>query len=189
MSVQAEVVVPVAAFDAVPDGAGHARAQLQGRVRAGDNFPASTYDDVAAGIVEVDANGRLLRVNRHICQMTGYAASELLGRTVFQATLRDDVEEDMRQFRRQVAGEIDRYTIEKRILCKNGVYLWAAVTSSSISDAAGTFLYAVRVQHDITDRKRAEDALARRMNEQAALFAFTERLQCLESVDQVFEPA
>ena len=55
------------------------------------------------------------------------------------------------------------YSIEKRILRKGGEHFWAQVTSSSVLDATGKFLYAVRVQHDITDRKRAEQALARRM--------------------------
>jgi PAS domain S-box-containing protein len=53
----------------------------------------------------------------------------------------------------------------------------------------GRFLYAVRVQHDITDRKIAEQALARRMDEQAALFEFSERLQHVASVRQVYEVA
>jgi len=45
------------------------------------------------------------------------------------------------------------------------------------------------VQHDITDRKRAEQALARRMEEQAALFAFSERLQHCQSAEQIHQAA
>ena len=92
--------------------------------------------------------------------------------------------EDRRQFQRQLAGEFERCSIEKRIARKDGGHIWAQVTSSSVRDADGRFLYAVRVQHDITNRKRAEEALARRMEEQAALFAFSERLQhCTSSTD------
>ena len=43
--------------------------------------------------------------------------------------------------------------------------------------SASRFLYAVRVQHDITGRKLVEQTLARRMDEQAALFEFSEQLQ------------
>ena len=56
-------------------------------------------------------------------------------------------------------------------------------------DGAGRFLYAVRVQHDITGRKTAELALARRMDEQAALFEFSERLQYVTSAPQLHEAA
>jgi PAS domain S-box-containing protein len=154
-----------------------------------DERLAATYEHVGAGIVEVDRDGRMLRVNQQLCELTGLSASQLLGRTIFQETLPEDVAADERQFRRQVAGEINRYTIEKRIFRKDRDYLWAAVTSSSISDAAGKFLYAVRVQHDITDRKLAEQVLARRMDEQAALFEFSERLQHVISAGQVHDIA
>jgi PAS domain S-box-containing protein len=154
-----------------------------------DERLAATYEHVGAGIVEVDRDGRMLRVNRQLCELTGYSANELLGRTIFQETLPEDIDDDMRQFRREVSGEVDRYSIEKRIFRKDGGHFWAAVTSSSVSDAAGKFLYAVRVQHDITDRKLAEQALARRMDEQAALFEFSERLQHVASVGQVYDVA
>jgi GAF domain-containing protein len=61
------------------------------------------------------------------------------------------------------------------------------VTSSSVRDASGNFLYAVRVQHDISARKQAEQALARRSEEQAALFHFSERLQYATSLPDVYD--
>jgi PAS domain S-box-containing protein len=166
-------------FDARPDD----------WVRMRDERLAASYEHVGVGIVEVDQDGRILRVNRQLCELTGYAAPELLGRTVFQETLPEDVDLDRQQFRRQLAGEFDRYSIEKRIFRKNGAHFWAAVTSSSIRDAAGRFLYAVRVQHDITDRKRAEHALARRRDEQMALVEFSGQLQHVGSMQQLYEVA
>jgi PAS domain S-box-containing protein len=164
-------------------------ARAQDWLRTRDDRLAATYEHVGAGIVEVDQDGRMLRVNQQLCLLTGYSASELLGRTIFQETLPEDVSEDRDQFRRQLAGELERYTIEKRIYRKDGGHIWASVTSSSVRDAAGKFLYAVRVQHDITDRKRTEQMLARRMEEQAALFAFSERLQHCASAAQVYDAA
>jgi len=164
-------------------------ARSEDWVQARDERLAATYEHVGAGIVEIDRDGRMLRVNQQLCRLTGYSASELLGRTIFEETLPEDVTADREQFGRQLAGEFDRYSIEKRIYRKDGEYIWAAVTSSSIRDATGKFLYAVRVQHDITDRKRAEQALAQRMEEQAALLAFSERLQHCQSAGQVHEAA
>jgi PAS domain S-box-containing protein len=159
------------------------------RTRSADERLAATYENVGAGIVEVDRDGRMLRVNQQLCHLTGYSPAELLGRTIFEETVAEDVAADRAHFRRQLAGEISRYSIEKRILRKDGGHIWASVTSSSVCDAAGKFLYAVRVQHDVTDRKRAEQALARRMEEQDALFAFSERLQHCASAEQVHDAA
>jgi PAS domain S-box-containing protein len=158
-------------------------------VQSRDARLAATYEHVGAGIVEVDQDGRMLRVNLQLCQLTGYSAAELLGRTIFQETLPEDTDADLRLFKQQLAGEVDRYHIEKRIVRKDGGYFWVEVVSSSVRDTAGKFLYAVRVQHDITGRKRAEQQLARRMDEQAALFQFSERLQYVADTREVHELA
>ena len=150
---------------------------------------AATYEHIGVGIVEVDQAGRMLRVNQKVCELMGHEAADLIGRSIFEETLPQDVAQDLSQFRRQVAGEIDRYTIEKRLVRKDGSYFWAEVTSSSVRDASGNFLYAVRVQHDISARKATEQALARRSEEQAALFRFSERLQYAASLPDVYDVA
>jgi PAS domain S-box-containing protein len=150
-----------------------------------DDRLAATYEYAGIGIAEVDSEGRLQRVNTYLADLMGRAPKELLGRSVFDADLADHVEDDLAQFRKQVQGEIDRYTAEKCFRRVDGTCRWVSVTSSSVRDEAGRFLYAVRVQLDLTDRKRAEEALARRAAEQAAIHEFTEGLQHSVSVDDV----
>src|SRR5690349_2671947 len=93
-------------------------------LRDRDERFAATYDHVGAGIVEVDQDGQMLRVNDQLCRLTGYSASELLGRTIFQETHPEDVSEDRNRFGRQLAGELERYSIEKRIHRKDGGHIW-----------------------------------------------------------------
>jgi PAS domain S-box-containing protein len=152
-----------------------------------DTHFAATFDRAGIGIAEIDRQGRFLRVNRHLADLMNYRPEELLGRSIFDAELTDDARDDREQFARQTAGEFDDYTIEKRIRRRDGDYFWAAVTSTSVRDCDGKFLYAVRVQHDITTRKQSEEQLARRIEEQAALYAFTEGLQRASSVGAVYD--
>jgi len=156
-------------------------------LRAHEDTLAVTYEHVGVGITEIDQAGRMLRVNQKVCELMGREAADLLGRSIFDETAPQDVAQDLAQFRRQIAGEIDRYTIEKRLARKDGSYFWAEVTSSSVRDASGNFLYAVRVQHDISARKETEQALARRSEEQAALFRFSEKLQYATSLPDVYD--
>jgi PAS domain S-box-containing protein len=140
--------------------------------------------------MEVDAEGRILHLNAQSCALTGYSSDEVLGHSIFDVTGDGkDIEVDHEQFRRQVAGELDRYTIERRIRRKDARYVWVSITSSSVCDANGQFLYAVRIQHDLTERRRTEEALAARVREQTALYQFTDRLQRAQSLDDVYEPA
>jgi len=166
-----------------------ARVPREERRRGYEDRLAVTYEHVGVGIVEIDQAGRMLRVNQKVCELTGYEAADLLGRSIFDETSPQDVAQDLAQFRRQVAGEIDGYTIERRLARKDGSYVWAEVTSSSVRDASGNFVYAVRVQHDISKRRETEQALARRSEEQAALFRFSERLQYATSLPAVYDTA
>ena len=173
-------------LSATPDAA---RIPSEEWLRAQEERLAVTYQHIGVGIVEIDQAGRMLRVNQKACELMGYEAADLLGRSIFNETSPLDVAQDLAEFRRQIAGDIDRYTLEKRLVRKDGSCIWAEVTSSSIRDASGNFLYAVRVQHDISARKQAEQALARRSEEQAALFRFSERLQYAASPPQVYDAA
>ncbi|OLB74356.1 MAG: hypothetical protein AUI16_14860 [Alphaproteobacteria bacterium 13_2_20CM_2_64_7] len=165
------------------------RARSEELLRRHEERLSATYQHAGIGIVEVDAEGRLLRVNAQLAALMGYSSRELVGRSIFDETAAEDVESDHAQFKHQVAGEIDGYSIERRIRRKDGGYFWASITSSSVRDAQGRFLYAVRVQHDITVRKEAEEALARRIDEQEALYELTERLQHAGSLAAVYQPA
>lgn len=150
---------------------------------------AATYEAAGVGIVEIDADGRLLRMNKHVGQLLGCSEQELLGRNLFDLTHPDDAITDQAQYRRQVAGEIEGYTLEKRFRQADGGYRWASVTSRSVTDAQGRFLYAVRVQQDITARKQAETRLSRYAQQQAALHTLTATLQQAASLDDVYRAA
>jgi PAS domain S-box-containing protein len=154
-----------------------------------DRRLAATYENAGIGIAEVDADGRFLRVNAHLTALIDYQAEELVGRSIFEPLLVDSPQSDEAQFRRQVRGEIDRYTIEKCFKRRDGVKVWTSVTSVSVLDREGRFAHAVRVQHDVTAQKSAEEALVRRAEEQAALYEFIEGLQHSTRLADVYAKA
>jgi PAS domain S-box-containing protein len=118
---------------------------------------AATYEHAAIGIVELDADGRFLRVNEAICSIVGLSRDELLGWKLFGRTHPDDRDVDEELYKRQVAGDIGFYSIEKRFVRKDGRVIWISVRSSTVRDSGGHFLYGVRVVQDVTERKEAED--------------------------------
>jgi len=118
---------------------------------------AATYEHAAIGIVELDAEGRFMRVNEAICSIVGGTREELLSWRLQGRTHPDDRDVDDELYRRQVAGDIGFYSIEKRFIRKDGRIIWIAVRSSTVRDSAGHFLYGVRVVQDVTERKEAEE--------------------------------
>ena len=124
-----------------------------------DQRLAATYEHAGIAISEIDADGRLLRVNEATCAITGYTRDELLELTIFDVTHPEDRPRDENSFSNQLDGESDRYVIEKRLVRKDGAIIWVNITSSTVRDAQGRFRYGIRVMQDITERKRAEQAL------------------------------
>ena len=118
---------------------------------------AATYEHAAIGIVELDAEGRFIRVNEAICSIVGGTREELLSWRLQGRTHPDDRDIDDELYRRQVAGDIGFYSIEKRFIRRDGRVIWIAVRSSTVRDSAGHFLYGVRVVQDVTERKEAEE--------------------------------
>ena len=119
----------------------------------------SLYEHAAVGIEQLTNDGRLLMVNPALCRMLGYSESELLGRTVMELTHPDDVAREAELREPVLRGERDSFEIEKRYLHRNGSPVWVHAKSSVVKDVAGHPLYRVAIIQDITERKRAEEAL------------------------------
>jgi len=117
---------------------------------------AATYEHAAIGISETAPDGTFLRVNEAICAITGFSREHLLASRLFTHTHPEDADPDREGFRKQVAGDLEFYSVEKRFIRKDGRIIWISVRSSPVCDADGKLLYLVRVVQDITERKAAE---------------------------------
>ena len=117
---------------------------------------AATYEHAAIGISEIDPAGHILRVNEAICSITGFSREELQASVLFRFTHPDDADADREAFRKQVAGDLEFYSVEKRFVRKDGRTIWMSVRSSPVRDADGRLLYLVRIVQDITEGKLAE---------------------------------
>jgi len=117
---------------------------------------AATYEHAAIGISEIAPDGSFLRVNEAVIGITGYSREHLLGNKLFTHTHADDIDVDRDGFNRQVAGELDFYSMEKRFVRCDGRVIWLSVSSSPVRGTDGRLLYVVRVLQDITERKESE---------------------------------
>ena len=146
-------------IDQVGGALASASTQLRDRedaLRRSEARLQATQNNAAVGIAEVDRDGRFASVNEARCQLTGHTRDELIGLHFGHATDPEILAGDLDLFRRQVAGELDTYTTDSKFRRKNGSRGWARVTSTAVRDAAGAFLYAVRVVEDITERRQSD---------------------------------
>ncbi|MBI3899438.1 MAG: PAS domain S-box protein [Gammaproteobacteria bacterium] len=118
------------------------------------------FELAAVGASQADATTKkFIRVNRKLTEMLGYTADELCGMTFAEVTHPDERNANLELYERAARGELDEFTVEKRLLRKDGTIVWAQVTASVIHDARGRPFRTVAVVEDITERKQANEAL------------------------------
>ena len=111
-----------------------------------------TFEQAAVGIAHTTFDRRYLQVNQKFCDMLGYTREELLAMRSNEIAHPDD-QENTPQYKLMVAGQLDKYSGEKRYVRKDGSMLWANRTVSLARDGSGKPLYFIRVIEDITERK------------------------------------
>ncbi len=99
---------------------------------------------------------RWVEVNDQLCKILGYERSELLKTTWLDLTHPDDLEADVIQFNRLLAGELDGYSMDKRFIRKDGQVIYSTISVKALRRADNALDYLVALVQDITERKHAE---------------------------------
>lgn len=135
------------------------RHQGEQRLAEAEEELRLTFDLAPIGIALVDLDGRWLRVNRRLCEMTGWTESELLLRTSDDLTHPDDRAADSGLLRELLAGETRSYEAEKRLLRSDGSTVWMLLSVALVRDPDGEPLHLIEQFLDISERKRFEREL------------------------------
>ena len=112
-------------------------------------------------ICVADMDGYFRRINSSFEQTLGYTAEELLGRPFFDFMHPEDKERTAAVIKERLSRGVQVIGFENRYRCKDGSYKWLSWTSQPVVEKG--ILYAIA--YDITNRKRAEEAL-RRLNKE-----------------------
>jgi PAS domain S-box-containing protein len=118
-------------------------------------------EHAAIGMALVAPDGRWLRVNRALCQITGYTAEEMLRMKFQDITYPADLPADAKRLDCMLNEGVSTYHMEKRYIHKHGHVVWVLLITSLVRDAAGEPLHFISQMQDITDRRRSEEELRR----------------------------
>ena len=118
------------------------------------------FDIAPIGMAQADPQtGRFLRMNRKVCEITGYTANELLEMTISDITHPEDRDRSWTEYQRVVRGEAPDFKLEKRYIRKDGMIVWVNINTTVIRDVDGRPLRTVGIIEDISSRKEAEEKL------------------------------
>jgi len=136
-----------------------ARKQVEELLRESEQRFRSYFESPLVGkAISVPDKG-IIEVNDQMCSMWGYSRDELLRMKWSDLTHPDDLAADVEQFNRVLAGEIDSYSLDKRYIRKDGKIIWTILAVGCVRDDDGKVIQFAGSVLDITERKRAEEAL------------------------------
>ncbi len=138
------------------------RVEAERKLRESEERFREVFERAPFGMCVSGLDGRLIQVNAAFCRMLGYSEDELLSRTWAQVMHPDDVDVALRRIEQSWLDPDRCGEAEERYVHRNGEVVWVRIRVSSIRDE-GHSLYSpvyfvIRVE-DITDRKRAQEAL------------------------------
>ncbi len=128
---------------------------------------AATFNQAPVGIAHLSLDGRWLRANRHLCDLLGYAETELRGLHYQDVADPETVTEDLQALQglahRQASGDGQgpgaigaRAQRETRLTNRSGGKLWVELNASLLGDRREARHFVLIVE-DVTGRRRAEE--------------------------------
>ena len=130
----------------------------------------AAFEEAPIGSVITDRHGRIERVNRAWCTMTGYTATERIGTHFLELTHGEDHQESAAAFAELLEGS-GTHRLEKRFALPSGRVLEVRVAATAIRDDADEVTQVFAQIEDITDARRTSRDLEHAQFEMLARLA------------------
>jgi PAS domain S-box-containing protein len=119
----------------------------------------TTFEYAAVGIVNASVEGKYLKVNKCMCEITGYSKEELLEKNFRDITHPDDLATDEDIMLKFLSGKINTFVVEKRYIRKDNSIVWTKLSISGARNKDDNLDYLIVVVQDISQRKNVEREL------------------------------
>jgi diguanylate cyclase (GGDEF)-like protein/PAS domain S-box-containing protein len=136
------------------------RRQVESRAISERSRLNAILDNAGVGVMITDRNARHIDVNRRWCRMFGYRRHEARGKLSIRDIVHpDEVPSIVDQFQSLLSSEVKSQTHARRFMRKDGRVFWGVISTSTVRDKSGRFMWAVGIITDIDAQKRNEVAL------------------------------
>jgi two-component system, NtrC family, sensor kinase len=128
------------------------------------------YDEAPFGYHDIDAQGRIVNLNRTECEILGYSREEMIGRPIVDFVAEDQREAARIAIEEKLRGDRPLVTIERPYTARDGRRLILAIEERFRHNADGRIVGLRSTMQDVTARKQTEAALVASERRARALF-------------------
>src|SRR6201993_1848355 len=137
------------------------RKRAERALRKSEERWRSVFENSAIGVALTDLNGRFLATNHVYQTMLGYTEEELRALCFLDVTHEDYREANWALIAELLEGKRRQFQIEKKYRRKDGSLIWVSNNVSLVPGTERVPRFIMALSEDITQRKRAEEALQR----------------------------
>ncbi len=137
------------------------RKRAEQALRKSEERWRSVFENSAIGVALTDLNGRFLATNHVYQTIVGYTEEELRALCFLDVTHEDYREANWALITELLEGKRRQFQIEKKYLRKDGSSIWVSNNVSLVPGTERVPRFIMALSEDITQRKRAEEALQR----------------------------
>ncbi len=146
---------------------------------------ASIVENVSEAICSFDLEGRITYWNAHAEALFGYTREEIMGRHISAIVPQergDEVEYCMKLASER--GYISGFETER--MKKSGERFPVELTTTALRDGRGEVKGFISIMRDITQRKRAEKALRRRVEQLKAVYQMADAVSKARAIEEIY---
>ena len=137
------------------------RKRAEEALRKSEERWRSVFENSAIGVALTDLNGRYLATNHVYQTIVGYTEEELGAVSFLDLTHEDYRQANWALITELVEGRRRQFQIEKKYRRKDGSLIWISNNVSLVPGTERVPRFIMALSEDITQRKRAEEALLR----------------------------
>lgn len=151
-------------------------------LRKSEELFRALFEEAPVAYHEIDTRGVVLRVNRAECALLGIETSEMLGKPIWKFVAPEEQEASREAIRQKISGETPLVPFQRPYLRRDGACLTLEIHDNLIRDRKGTMVGIRSALLDVTERRRAEEALRASQDRLAGILQLCE--EAVISVDE-----
>jgi PAS domain S-box-containing protein len=137
------------------------RKQADEALRESEERYMRIVDNSRDIIYVLNPAGEFVYLSPSVSRIMGYSQEHLIGRTFMSLIHQDDLPVVREIMKRNIENGTQTPYTEYRVRHASGDWCWHTAKGDAIHDTDGKFIYFTGIANDITERKKAEEALIR----------------------------